>query len=209
MPVNDAPVAGHDSYAVDQGTALNVAAPGVLGNDTDADGHALTAAQVSGPAQGTLVLNADGSFTYTPNAGFSGADSFTYTASDGQGGAAQGLVTITVNPAGLALHVERIDMLLVLAGKNWKAQATVLIYDQNGQATANATVSGNWYWRGALLQTGVSGLTDALGQAVIQSSPTKPRSGDVYTFVVTGVALTGYQYDPSANKETQDSITKP
>ena len=60
-----------------------MAAPGVLANDTDVDGNPLTAALVTGPAHGTLALNANGSFTYTPTANYNGADSFTYTASDG------------------------------------------------------------------------------------------------------------------------------
>ena len=56
----------------------------MLGNDTDPDGDTLTAAVVdSAPSHGTLTLNADGSFTYTPAANFNGTDSFTYRASDG------------------------------------------------------------------------------------------------------------------------------
>ena len=82
--VNDAPTAGPDSYATNQGTALSVAAPGVLANDSDADSAALTAVLVTGPAHGTLSLNANGSFTYTPAAGFAGSDAFTYGATDGQ-----------------------------------------------------------------------------------------------------------------------------
>src|SRR5207302_1728495 len=62
---------------------LTVAAPGVLANDTDPDGDALTAVLATSPAHGALTLNADGSFTYTPSAGFSGSDSFTYQAYDG------------------------------------------------------------------------------------------------------------------------------
>ena len=55
----------------------------MLANDTDGDGNPLTAAVVTGPAHGTLALNANGSFTYTPTANYNGADSFTYRASDG------------------------------------------------------------------------------------------------------------------------------
>jgi hypothetical protein len=51
---------------------------------------------VSGPAHGTLTLNADGSFTYTPAAGYSGTDSFTYVANDGFADSAPGTVTITI-----------------------------------------------------------------------------------------------------------------
>lgn len=53
---------------------------GVLANDTDADGDTFTAQLLSQPTKGTLVLNADGSFAYTPNANTNGADSFTYRA---------------------------------------------------------------------------------------------------------------------------------
>ena len=60
-----------------------MAAPGVLANDTDPDGDPLTAVLVTGPSHGTLTLNANGSFTYTPAANFTGTDSFTYRASDG------------------------------------------------------------------------------------------------------------------------------
>ena len=82
-PVNDAPVATNDAYTTNEDTTLIVAAPGVLGNDSDVDGDALTAVLETGPAHGTLVLNTDGSFTYTPNLNFNGADSFTYKANDG------------------------------------------------------------------------------------------------------------------------------
>ncbi|HHW84574.1 MAG TPA: ExeM/NucH family extracellular endonuclease, partial [Actinomycetales bacterium] len=82
-PVNDAPVALADTYSTDQDTDLVVAAPGVLGNDTDVDEDALTAVVVDDVTSGTLDLAADGSFTYTPEAGFVGEDSFTYKAFDG------------------------------------------------------------------------------------------------------------------------------
>ena len=48
------------------------------------------------PANGTVTLNADGSFTYTPNANFNGTDSFTYTANDGTADSNVATVTITV-----------------------------------------------------------------------------------------------------------------
>ncbi len=81
--VNDAPTANDDIYVNNQFSTLNVAAPGVLANDTDVDGDALTAVLVAKPVHGKLTLQADGSFTYTSNASFDGADSFTYKASDG------------------------------------------------------------------------------------------------------------------------------
>ena len=77
-----------------------MAVPGVLNNDTDADadGDLLTAMLVSGTSKGTLTLNADGSFAYTPNANFNGYDSFTYVANDGLEDSNTATVTITINP---------------------------------------------------------------------------------------------------------------
>jgi FtsP/CotA-like multicopper oxidase with cupredoxin domain len=83
-PVNDAPIANSDAYSVAFGDSLTVAGPGVLGNDSDADGGALTAVLTAGSSRGTLALAADGSFSYTPEAGFSGVDRFSYAAFDGQ-----------------------------------------------------------------------------------------------------------------------------
>ena len=86
-----------DAYSVVGGQTLTVdAAAGVLDNDTDDDGDALTAVGPVGPAHGQLTLNADGSFTYTPDAGYTGADSFTYRADDGLAQSPPATVTITV-----------------------------------------------------------------------------------------------------------------
>ncbi len=98
-PVQHDPVAGNDSYTTTSDTPLSVPAPGVLGNDGDEDGDALTlqVAPVPVASNGTVALVADGSFTYTPNAGFSGTDSFAYHISDGTGRSADGVVTVTVS----------------------------------------------------------------------------------------------------------------
>jgi VCBS repeat-containing protein len=97
-PVNDAPIAVNDAYGVDEDTTLTVAAPGVLGNDSDIDSPALTAVLVSGPSTGTLTLNGNGSFTYTPAADFHGTVSFTDKATDGSLDSNVATVTITVAP---------------------------------------------------------------------------------------------------------------
>ncbi|NBB94234.1 MAG: hypothetical protein GVY16_00645, partial [Planctomycetes bacterium] len=77
MNVAEAPVAADDVYAGEMDAAITVdATAGVLGNDTDGNGDALTASLVSGPANGTLAFSADGSFNYTPNAEFVGTDVF-------------------------------------------------------------------------------------------------------------------------------------
>ena len=81
-PVNDAPVAVADTYTTAEDTALVVTLPGILGNDSDVDGDTITAVLVSDVSNGTLTLNADGSFTYTPAANFVGTDSFSYKVND-------------------------------------------------------------------------------------------------------------------------------
>ena len=91
--VNDVPVANNDSFSTNQNAAINVAARGVLLNDTDADGDVLTASVATAPANGALTLNADGSFRYTPNLNFTGTDTFTYRASDA---VSFGLATVSV-----------------------------------------------------------------------------------------------------------------
>jgi len=98
MSGNTPPVAVDDGYATNEGTELPIAAPGVLGNDTDADGDPLTAILNIDPSNGTLTLNSDGSFTYTPSTNFTGPDTFTYHANDGTDDSNIATVTITVNP---------------------------------------------------------------------------------------------------------------
>ncbi len=94
--MNDLPVAATDNYAMNQDTTLNVAAPGVLGNDSDLEGpmHAVLNVDV---AHGDLTLNADGSFTYQPDPGYAGTDSFTYHVYDGTD--SSNIVTVTINIA--------------------------------------------------------------------------------------------------------------
>ncbi|HOC42194.1 MAG TPA: Ig-like domain-containing protein [Thermoanaerobaculales bacterium] len=100
-----APLAVAEAYATDEDLALVVGPPGVLGNDQAAEGGALsgtyTASLVSGVANGTLALAADGSFTYTPDLDFYGADSFSYRAVDlVTPGTSSNVatVTLTINP---------------------------------------------------------------------------------------------------------------
>src|SRR5207249_5016224 len=96
--VNDAPVAVNDTYTTAEDTLLNVAAPGVLANDSDVDGDSLSAVLVSQPTHGSLTLNSNGSFSYTPAANYNGTDSFTYKATDGSPQSLHDTLTITIRP---------------------------------------------------------------------------------------------------------------
>jgi VCBS repeat-containing protein len=97
LPVNDAPVAVNNAYSTNEDVSLTVSAPGVLGNDTDIESDALAAEVVSNPANGSLTLNANGSFTYTPQANFNGTDTFVYRVGDGKAHSSPATVTLTVN----------------------------------------------------------------------------------------------------------------
>ncbi|MFD8912674.1 FG-GAP-like repeat-containing protein [Streptomyces sp. NPDC059575] len=95
---NRPPTVTNESYShVGADTPLVVGAPGVLGNDTDADGNALTASVVTGPTHGTLTLGPDGSFSYQPDSAYVGSDSFTYKATDGTDDSNVATVTIGVS----------------------------------------------------------------------------------------------------------------
>ena len=102
--VNAAPVAVDDTYTTDEDTQLVGA---VLENDTDGDGDPLTAVLVDGPTNGTLNLNADGSFTYDPDPNFNGTDSFTYQADDGIDQSNVATVNITIDPVNDAPVADR------------------------------------------------------------------------------------------------------
>ena len=101
LPVNDLPVAVDDDGIVAEGGMLKVAAPGLLENDTDMDGDALTVntTLVSGLNHGALTLNADGSYEYIHNGTETRSDTFVYRVSDGHGGADTAIVTITITKA--------------------------------------------------------------------------------------------------------------
>ncbi|MCB0128665.1 MAG: cadherin-like domain-containing protein, partial [Caldilineaceae bacterium] len=97
LTVNTPPAAYDDIYTVDEDHLLTVVAPGVLENDSDNDGHSLSAMLTSETDSGTVALQSDGGFVYTPTENFVGVDHFTYVVTDTLGGSASAHVTITVN----------------------------------------------------------------------------------------------------------------
>jgi hypothetical protein len=85
-----------DVYSTNAGTPLTVAAPGVLGNDVSNGAGALSAQLLTTAAHGVVSLNADGSLTYTPAAGYAGPDSFTYRAVSTAGPGNTATVALTI-----------------------------------------------------------------------------------------------------------------
>jgi hypothetical protein len=94
LTTNQPPVAGDDAATTDAGVPVTI---NVLANDSDPDGDTLTVTAATDPANGTAVVNADNTITYTPDAGFTGTDTFDYTVDDGNGGTDTATVTVTVN----------------------------------------------------------------------------------------------------------------
>ncbi|MBI4204754.1 MAG: retention module-containing protein, partial [Betaproteobacteria bacterium] len=91
------PLAQSDAYTTAEDTPLTVTGAGILVNDSGAGpGETLTVASHTNPSHGTLTLNADGSFTYTPAADYNGPDSFTYSMTDGFNGTSSATVNINV-----------------------------------------------------------------------------------------------------------------
>jgi hypothetical protein len=96
--LNNSPIAVADTYSVDEDQTLNIDAPGVQANDSDPDGDALATAATTPPAHGTLTLQTNGAFSYTPAADFFGNDGFGYMVCDPREFCASAAVTLTVKP---------------------------------------------------------------------------------------------------------------
>lgn len=97
-PVNSAPVAERDIYTMPQDTTLKITAPGILANDNDLENNALTSRLVNEPEHGTLNLDADGGFIYTPTKGYFGLDRFSYQANDGHLNSETAKVFLEIEP---------------------------------------------------------------------------------------------------------------
>ncbi|MFW2544497.1 Ig-like domain-containing protein [Primorskyibacter sp. 2E107] len=91
---NTAPDAVDDTETTSVDTAVVVQ---VQGNDSDPEGDTLTTTSATDPANGSVVVNPDGTITYTPDAGFMGTDTFDYTIDDGNGGTDTATVTVVVD----------------------------------------------------------------------------------------------------------------
>ena len=93
-PTNDNPVSADSAATATEDTVYSGSV-----SASDVDGDSLTYTLDSGPSNGSLTFNADGAYTYTPDADYNGTDTFSYQVSDGQGGTTTATVTLTVDPA--------------------------------------------------------------------------------------------------------------
>ncbi|WP_203236362.1 Ig-like domain-containing protein, partial [Methylobacterium crusticola] len=218
VPVNDAPTAVADSYATARDGVLTVAAAaGVLANDSDLDGpSALVALLASDPEHGTLALAADGSFTYTPDAGYVGTDSFAYRAYDGglDALASVSLLIGTPAPTGLALAPADDTGLagdrltnrssVTVTGTGQAGASVTLFDDRNGNrlqdggeaSLGSATVTG----AGTFSATVALAADGAYRLVATQTGPngTSPASASLpLTRDATAPTVTGAAYGPN------------
>ena len=191
-PDNTAPVAVADTYATDQDVELNVNAPGVLGNDSDAESDPLWAELVNDVDHGALYLDSDGSFTYEPNPGWHGTDVFSYKADDGEFYSNTVNVTITVNEGEAPL-----PPVLYVAGNDrfeTAVEASKLAYP-NGASTVVIATGRNW--PDALGGSALAGVLD--GPILLTEPGSLPpstlgeiqRLGATHAVILGGTAAVG------------------
>ncbi len=201
--VNDRPDAVNDVAATPFQTAVTIA---VLANDTDIDGGPLSIQAVSTPVHGSVVANADGSVTYTPNAGFAGVDAFTYTASDGAGGTDSATVSVTVGaaPPVNPFHVGDLDRSTQVSGKTWTARVLIRIDTGAHGPLSGAVVTGQWSSGGS---GSASCTTGTNGTCQVQLTKLNRGSVASVTFTVISATRTGSTYTSSANHDPDGDST--
>jgi hypothetical protein len=174
---NSQPTAANDRYIGLEDTQLVVdAATGVLANDTDPDGDALTAIKVSDPANGAVELASDGSFTFVPNDNFDGTDSFTYKANDGTADSSAATVEIVVDPVN--------DPPVANAGADQTvAEGDPVTLDGAGSLDQDGSIS-SYSWTQTSGSTTVE-LDDATSSTPSFTAPAVGSAGDTLTFELT------------------------
>jgi uncharacterized repeat protein (TIGR01451 family) len=144
-----APTAADDSFSVVEDGVLSVPAPGVLANDSDLNGFPIKVVGYTQPANGTVALNADGSFSYTPAPDYIGGDSFSYTLTNDNGRAATATVLLDVLPVNDApsFTAGADQTVLMNAGAQtviaWAAEISKGPANEAGQTLAFAVTNNN------------------------------------------------------------------
>jgi len=178
VTVTVTPSATGDRYGTTSGQMLSVAAPGVLGNDVA--GTAPTARLQQGPANGTVALNADGSFTYTPAAGFSGTDGFRYVVdvatSTGTVSSTPASVTVTVSAPATTTPVANADYGRASVGRSTTVNVLANDVLPNGPRATNPVVLASRPTRGG------AASVDATTGLVTYTPPAQFQGTDTFTY---------------------------
>lgn len=181
---NSPPIGVDDAFEVVEGTTLNVAAPGLLANDSDPDGDPISVPSASTPANGAFSGQQVGSFQYTPDPGFTGVDSFRYAVEDDHG-----------NTTGVVVNV----VITVVAAPD----PTTTTDPPNGPPVG--VDDAFEVAAGEMLDVAVPGLlandSDPEGDPIRVSLVTEPTNGDSSVFQVGS-----FQYTPDSGFSGIDSF---
>ena len=152
---NAPPTAGNDAYDVTENIAISA---DVSDNDSDPEGQDLTYSVEDDPSNGTLVMNDDGEFTYSPDTDFFGADSFTYEVCDALGACSQATVTLSV---------------LVDSDGDLIADANDLDDDNDGILDYDECQTTDFYWTTAPSPSGnqATGSINGIGYTYTSENP--------------------------------------
>ncbi len=202
--LNIDPTANDDTYTLNQAIELQV-----LSNDTDQDNDSLSVSAIkTAPEHGTVVINANGTITYTPDAGYVGDDQFEYEISDGKGGTDTANVNLEVFPK---LSKPSID--LAASSDSGKSNTDNITNDNTprlvGKADANVTVTvyagntkigetttddqGHWFIESTLLNDGTYALTAISSIGGFESPASNPLSVQIDTVVDASMSLPSAQ----------------
>jgi VCBS repeat-containing protein len=195
---NLAPVAV-DDYVARVRNTKNVTI-NVVTNDTDAEGNPLTTRLISGPAHGSVVRNNDGTFTYTPQCDYVGADTFRYVVNDGQYDS--NVATVTINVVGPnrpphAVHdtvttIEDVQVRIDVVANDWDSTndpltSYIVKQPKHGTLTLNAdgsytyTPEPNWYGLDGFLYRANDGEYDSnVGTVWIRVTSDGQQAADSY-----------------------------
>jgi uncharacterized delta-60 repeat protein len=201
--VNGRPVAVGEAYTVNEDTTLTIGAPGILANDSDPEGTPLTTWLLTPPTNGTLTLNADGSFTYVPATNFHGLDRFLYRARDQYTSSENTWVTIQVAPVNDApvgtadVYSVPEDGVLTVGPAAPVAADPVLRYtfDESASGTTTALDSGatpaaNGTFNGQAMRTGSTPGGASLGALDLTAAGTNYVSAGDANKIDSASALT-------------------
>ncbi|MCA8986412.1 MAG: tandem-95 repeat protein [Planctomycetaceae bacterium] len=178
-PINDAPVANGVSETVNEDESL-------VGNLTasDIEGDSVTFGLVSAPSHGTVTVNPDGSFTYSPGPDFNGNDSFEFVANDGQADSNIATVSITVTPVNDNPTVSFSSVQLPENSPNGTLAGQVLGNDIDGDTLSYGIIAGN--------ESGAFSINSATGEILVaDSSQLDYETTAAYTLTVTVLDSSG------------------
>ncbi|MBL9081910.1 MAG: tandem-95 repeat protein, partial [Planctomycetales bacterium] len=189
LPVNDAPIARADVLTTGVGTALTFGQLSLTANDTDIDGDNLSVGGLYGhPSHGSVAWHSDGSFTYTPDAGFAGLDSFRYDVTDGQ---LESRATVWIEVGPLVVLQSGVTTLALAEDSSAALRLTRDRVDGQTATHFRLSVTGGTLSRNGQPLTSTTNITAADAIAGFTFSPAANFSGPVTLTITPGNIVSG------------------